>query len=141
MNKVFTQYSLKVIDTSNFTMSPVELKDYIPFEVKRTYFITKPKTGITGEHCHFIEEELFILVQGTGTFVIDQGKGKEEIPMEGPASACYVPNYVWHGFKNLSSDAIVLALSSTNYDPERRDYLENYDEYLPLRDQHLKGTL
>jgi uncharacterized cupin superfamily protein len=124
----FKQVEIKKIQAPNFVMSPVELKDYIDFEVKRVYFITRP-AGSTGAHCHKVEKEFFILVNGTCTAVIDQGKGMEEIKMEGPTAALYVGEYVWHHFKDFSSDAVLLALSSTNYDPSRSDYIENYEEY------------
>jgi hypothetical protein len=136
MNKPFTVYTLKNIPTESFVMTPLELKDYIDFEVKRTYFITSA-TKPTSQHCHFIEKELFVMIQGTCTAVIDKGQGKEEIPMKGPAIALYVPNYVWHGFIDFSPDAVLLALSSTNYSPDRSDYEEDYDEYLKIRDEKL----
>lgn len=122
----FKVFELSKIDTSRFVMSPVELKDYIDFEVKRIYFITNP-TDKAGAHCHKIEQELFIMIQGNCVAVIDKGSGIEEIPMQGPTSAIYVPPYVWHHFKDFSPDAILLALSSTNYDPNRGDYIEDYD--------------
>jgi mannose-6-phosphate isomerase-like protein (cupin superfamily) len=140
MTKRFALYSLPKREAKpprKYFLTPIELKDYgIDFEVKRVYFVTQPETE-TGEHCHYEEKEFFIMVAGTGTAVIDQGNGREEIALTAPTSAIYVPNYVWHGFKNLSKDAIFLALSSTNYDPSRNDYLEDYDEYLKIRDQHL----
>lgn len=123
----FQQFELKKIQAPNFVMSPVELRDYIDFEVKRVYFITKP-AGNTGAHCHKKEKEFFILQSGTCTAVIDRGNGLEEIKIAGPASALYVGNYVWHHFKDFSNDAILLALSSTNYNPDRSDYIENYEE-------------
>ncbi|MBI5732009.1 MAG: FdtA/QdtA family cupin domain-containing protein [Candidatus Magasanikbacteria bacterium] len=132
MEKKFQQFEIKKIDTPRFVMSPVELKDYIDFEVKRVYFITSVKAP-TGAHCHKIEEEFFILQKGTCLAVIDRGNGLEEIPMIAPTSAIYVPPYVWHHFKDLSSDAILLALSSTNYDPERSDYLEDYEDFKKIR--------
>lgn len=124
----FQQFELKKIQAPNFVMSPVELKDYIDFEVKRVYFITKP-TGNTGAHCHKVEKEFFILQSGICTAVIDRGNGIEEVKMECPTSALYVSEYVWHHFKDFSADAILLALSSTNYNPDRSDYIEDYDEY------------
>jgi mannose-6-phosphate isomerase-like protein (cupin superfamily) len=137
MNKPFEKYTLKNIPTDNFLMTPLELHEYIDFEVKRVYFITEP-TGEAGQHCHKEEKELFIMVQGKVTAVIDQGNGKEEMQIEGPKEALYVPNYVWHGFKNFSEDAILLAVSSTNYMPDRSDYIEDYDEYLKVRDEKLQ---
>lgn len=126
--KKFQQFTIKKIDTAKFVMSPVELKDYINFEVKRVYFITDPKEP-TGAHCHKVEEEFFVLQCGTCTAVIDQGNGLEEITMVSPTSAIYVPAFVWHHFKDFSADAVLLALSSTNYNPDRSDYIEDYNEF------------
>ncbi len=128
MRLKFKQFELEKIQASNFIMSPVELKDYIDFEIKRIYYITNP-TEKTGAHCHKIEKEFFILIQGKCTAVIDCGNGLKEINMAGSTSALYIGNYIWHHFKNFSKDAILLALSSTNYSPDRSDYIENYDEY------------
>lgn len=132
MDKQFQQFTIKKIDTPRFVMSPLELKDYIDFEVKRVYFITNPK-DITGAHCHKVEKEFFILQKGTCTAVIDRGNGLEEIKMTAPTNAIYVPPFVWHHFKNISSDAVLLALSSTNYNSERSDYVEDYKEFKKIR--------
>ena len=61
--------------------------------------------------------------------VIDKGNGKEDILLKGPGDAIYVGNCVWHGFKDFSPDAVLVALSSTNYSPDRSDYIEDYEEY------------
>ena len=137
MNSKFQIFTLKNIQTDTLTMTPIELQDYIDFPVKRVYFITHP-TGETSQHCHLEEKELFVLLQGTCTAVIDRGEGLEEIPMVGEKNAIFVANYVWHGFKDLSKDAILLALTSTNYKADRSDYLEDYNEYLKIRDEKLK---
>ncbi|MFA5412942.1 MAG: FdtA/QdtA family cupin domain-containing protein [Patescibacteria group bacterium] len=128
MAKEFKVFELKKVDTPKFVMSPVELKDYIDFEVKRVYFITKPAAP-TGAHCHKVEEEFFVLIAGSCTAVVDRGQGLEEIPLTGPTGAMYIPNFVWHHFKDFSPDAILLALSSTNYNPDRSDYIEDYEEF------------
>lgn len=127
--KIFT---LNNIQAPNFLMTPLELKDYLDFEVKRVYFISNP-TGNTGNHAHKeFEDELFIQVQGTSTISVDDGTGLKDIRLTGPKSAIYVPHMVWHGFKDLSSDCIILALTSTNYDPTRADYVEDYNEFKEL---------
>ncbi|MDO8509711.1 MAG: FdtA/QdtA family cupin domain-containing protein [bacterium] len=133
MTKEFKQCEIKkIVVPGKFTMSPVELKDYINFEVKRLYYVTNPEDK-TGAHCHKVEEEFFIVISGTCTAVIDRGNGLEEIPMIGPTSALYVPAYVWHHFKDFSKDAVLLAVSSTNYNPDRSDYIEDYNDYLKAR--------
>lgn len=136
MSKVFQKYTLNNIPTEKSIMTPLELKEYLDFDVKRLYFVTKI-TDKTGGHAHKEEVEFFIMIQGSCTAVIDRGNGKEDIPFEGPKEAIYVPNYVWHGFKDFSEGAILLALSSTNYRADRSDYIEDYDEYLKIRDEYL----
>jgi hypothetical protein len=124
----FKQFEIKKIQAPNFVMSPIEFKDYFDFEAKRVYFITKP-TGDTGQHCHLKEQELFVMMVGSCTAIIDRGNGKEDIKMESPTSALYIGNYVWHGFKDLSEDAVLMAITSTNYNPNREDYIEDYEKY------------
>lgn len=134
MAKEFAKHILKTFTNRGFNLTPVELKDVIPFEVKRVYYFDNISAGSqTGEHCHYVEEEFFIQAKGSSVAVIDRGHGKEEIVLTGPSEAIYVPSHVWHGFKNASPDCLIIALSSTNYNPDRSDYQENYDEYLKTR--------
>lgn len=136
MSAPFQLFDLKQVADPRYLMIPVELKEYISFDVKRVYYISHPVQE-TGAHCHKAEEEFFILMQGTCTTVIDRGNGIERIPMKGPGQAVYIRNYVWHHFTDFSPDALLLALSSTNYNPTREDYIQNYEEYLKIRDQML----
>jgi len=128
----FKKMQLKIVQNEKATYSFAELKDFIDFEIKRVYFIQDCKEA-TGQHCHKIEKEMFVVQRGSCTAIIDSGNGKEEISLSGPGDAIYVGNYVWHGFKNFSADAVLLALSSTNYSPDRSDYVEDYEEYLKVR--------
>lgn len=127
-------FNLKNIQASNFLMTPLELKDYINFEVKRVYFITHPQgPKNTGAHCHLeLENEIFIQVQGSCTIVVDDGHGLEEIKLDSLRNAILVPTRVWHHFKDMSDDCIILALTSTNYSADRSDYCENYEEFQKL---------
>lgn len=131
--KRFKKFPLKIFPSRGYQLTPIEFKDMVPFEVKRLYYITNfEPTATTGEHCHKVEEEVFVQVQGSSTAVIDYGNGKEDIALQA-GEAIYVPNYAWHGFKNPSPDCVILALSSTNYNASREDYVEDYEEYLEIR--------
>lgn len=132
----FKKYKFPDNATDYLVLTPIELKDYIDFEPKRVYFLKNIKEK-TGAHCHYKEDELFVLIQGSITAVIDQGNGIEEIPLN-PSEGFFAGHYVWHGFKDATPDAIFLAISSTNYNPDRSDYLADYDEYLKIRDEKLK---
>lgn len=127
-------FSLNNISAPNFQLTPLELRDYIPFEVKRIYFISNPQ-GLknTGSHCHLEkEDELFVQVQGSSVIVVDDGHGLEDIALTGLKNAIYVPTKVWHHFKNMSDDSVILALTSTNYNPDRSDYCENHEDFKKL---------
>ncbi|MFC1653730.1 FdtA/QdtA family cupin domain-containing protein [Patescibacteria group bacterium] len=133
-NRRYTLFDLKNIPTENFLMIPLELKDYVKFTPKRIYFISDPAgEKKTGSHCHLREEdELFVMVSGSCTIVVDDGHGLEEIKLEGPKKAIFIPAKVWHHFKDMTDDAIVCAISSTNYNSERSDYCEDYNEFKKL---------
>jgi len=116
-------------------MNPAELHEYLPpgtrFAIKRVYWLTEP-TGDkkSGQHAHLKEEEeVFIVIQGNTEIVLDDtGRGRENIKLD-TNSIVWMPRLVWHGFENLSSDCVVLALSSTNYNPNREDYVEDYQDF------------
>ncbi len=130
----YAKLAIKNISSDNFVMTPLELKDYIDFPVKRIYFISQPQGEYrTGAHCHRQEEdEIFIMIQGEATVVLDEGKGLTEVKLKGGQDALRIPHLVWHHFKDMSSDAIIVALSSTNYSPQREDYCEDYQEFQEL---------
>ena len=130
----YTVFTLKNIPAPAFTMTALELKDYISFTPKRIYFITSPVGEMkTGQHAHRAEEdELFIQLQGSCTISVDDGHGLEEVELTGPHTAISVPHLVWHGFKGMSQDCVIVAITSTNYDPARTDYCENYEEFQKL---------
>lgn len=130
--RTFKVYSLNNIQAPNFRMTPLELKDYLDFEVKRIYLISHP-TGDTGTHAHLaLEDELFVQLQGECTIQVDDGSGLQDIRLLGGKTAIYVPHMVWHGFKDQTPDSLLLALTSTNYDPTRSDYIEDYARFKEL---------
>ncbi len=134
----FKQFTLKTFTSKGYSLTPVEFKDIAPFEVKRMYYLTNFEAAAhTGEHCHYVEQEVFIVAKGSVTAIIDRGQGKEEITLTTPGEAFYAPAYSWHGFKDASNDCVLIALTSTNYSADRSDYLEDYEKYLTLRDEHL----
>ena len=130
MNLIFKKLAAKTLKNAKADYAFFELKDYLDFEVKRLYYINNCKAQ-TGEHCHKIEKELFVMQIGHCVAIIDQGNGKEDISFTA-GDALYIGNYVWHGFTNASADCVLLALSSTNYNLDRSDYVPDYEEYKKL---------
>lgn len=129
MQLEFKQHQIKHVQGRDnlYELYEIDAATYVDFEIKRVYYLIDLK-GDTGQHCHYLEQELFVMALGSCTAIIDRGYGREDIPMQ-QGEGIYVGNYVWHGFKDFSPEAMMLAISSTKHNPDRSDYLEDYDEY------------
>ena len=134
MQLKFKKTKIKTLTNQKASYGFIELKDFVDFDVKRVYYIYNCKQA-TGQHCHKEEKELFVMQTGACTAIIDSGNGKEDVRLEIGDAIC-VGAYVWHGFKDFSDDATVLAMSSTNYGEDRSDYIEDYDEYLRILNKY-----
>ncbi len=124
----------KTVDLNSFSnqkgaLLPIEFKDLIPFDVKRTYFCFDNQPD-RGGHCHLKEQEFFILLQGSANFLLHDGQKEEVIEMQPLKTGLYVDNWVWHAPCEMSKDSLLVAFSSTNYNPNREDYIEDFDEFL-----------
>lgn len=106
---------------------PIELKDHIDWEAKRVYYVFNNKET-RGGHAHRTEKELFICVRGEFTARVHDGKEWQEHKLKGPDQAIYTDNMIWHEFTDFSENGILLAVSSTNYDPS--DYVHDFDQFL-----------
>jgi mannose-6-phosphate isomerase-like protein (cupin superfamily) len=125
---------VKKITAPSFVMNPAELHQYLPknskFNIKRVYWLTEPSgEKKSGQHAHTDEDEIFIVIKGSAEIILDDdGKGRENIKLV-ENDLVWVPRFVWHGYESFSPDCIILALTSTNYDPERKGYIEDYKEF------------
>jgi len=126
----FFKFNLPIHTDDRFSLIPLEVKDHLDFEVKRVYALVDGKRP-TGCHCHHTEKECFICFQGEVTAVVDDGSGLKDVRLKA-GEAIYVGNYVWHHFKDFTPEAVLVALSSTNYDPTRNDYISDYEVFKKL---------
>lgn len=120
-------FKLPVHTDDRFTLIPLELIEQVPFQVKRIYVIVdglKP----SGSHCHKVEQEVFFCVRGSAVAQVDDGSGLREIHLK-PGDAVYIGAYVWHHFETWAPGTVVVAVSSTVYQPERNDYVVDYEEF------------
>lgn len=123
----FKKFKLPTHTDDRFSLTPLEVKEHLDFKVERVYAITKAVKP-TGSHCHKIEQECFVCFAGQVTAEIDNGSGLQDVKMEA-GDAIYVGTYVWHHFKDFESGTVLVALSSTNFNPNREDYINDYEEF------------
>jgi len=124
--------SFSKFNTDLYSLVPLELKDYIDFKVERIYFISSKKDDVkTGAHAHYHEKELFIVLVGNCIVQIDEGNGLVNILLS-ENEGVYVSNKIWHHFEKMSSDCLICAVSSTNYNSDRSDYVEDYENFCKM---------
>jgi len=97
----------------------------LPFEIKRSYYITGVNHLSRGGHRHKELVEGIICMNGSFTVGIDDGITKQEIVLDSPHQCLIIEVDEWHNFYNFSAGAILVSLASTHYDPA--DYI--YEPY------------
>lgn len=105
------------------------LSEFVPFEIKRSYFIydTTPGT-IRGRHAHRQLKQLLICVSGACTIEYEMPDGtKGEGRLDWPDKALLIEGLVWRDMKDFSKDAVLLVLASEHYDES--DYIRNYEAF------------
>lgn len=97
----------------------------LPFEIKRSYYITGVNHLSRGGHRHKELVEAIICMNGCFTVGIDNGTKKQEIVLDNPNKCLIIEVGEWHNFYNFSPGSILVSLASTNYD--HSDYI--YEPY------------
>ena len=102
------------------------LAEFVPFEVKRVYFIydTTPGT-VRGRHAHRQLRQMLICVSGACTIECEMPDGtKSEHRLDWPNKGLLIEGLVWRNMKEFSKDAVLLVLASEHYD--EADYIRDY---------------
>ena len=97
----------------------------LPFEIKRTYYITNVNHLDRGGHRHLKLVEGVVCLAGSFCVEINDGKSTREIVLNSPHQCLVIEVGEWHRFYNFSEGAILLSLASTHYDAD--DYI--YEPY------------
>ena len=71
---------------------------------------------------------MFFCVRGAVVAQIDEGSGMKDVVLK-PGDAMYVGTYIWHHFEIWDPGSVVVAVSSTPYNPKREDYITDYEEF------------
>lgn len=100
-----------------------------PFEIKRVYYIFDTKKNVErGFHAHENLKQIAIVVKGSCTFILDNGKTREEIKLDNPNKGLFIEGLIWREMKNFSSDCVLVVLASEHYD--ENDYIRDYNHFL-----------
>ncbi len=106
---------LKSFSDGRGRLTPVDR--VLPFDIKRLYYICSiTESAERGGHSHRLTTEAIFCVNGSFTVVINNGKTREEFYLNDHTQCLIVEPYDWHMIYNFSMGAILMGVSSTNYD-------------------------
>lgn len=69
-------------------------------------------------------------VKGSCLVSLDAGKDRDEVWLDRPDLALYLPPKIWAIQEQFSSDGVLVVLASELYDSN--EYIKDYDEFLRL---------
>lgn len=122
---------LKKITLKNFvdergTLTAIELKDFVDWNAKRVYYLTDV-TKARGGHAVKGEKKIYICQKGSIKARLHDGEKWHEFELNGPGDAILMNEMCFRDFHEFSADAVLMAISSVNYNPE--DYIYDLDEF------------
>lgn len=115
--------------SSSGSLTFLEGKRDIPFEVRRIYYIYDLAQGAhRGFHAHKELHQYLICVHGSCEILLDDGAQRETVLLNEPGEGLYVGPAVWREMYAFSPGAVLLVLASEFYDED--DYIRDYDRFL-----------
>lgn len=103
----------------------------IPFAVKRVYYLFNTKEGVRrGFHAHKTLKQVAIVVRGSCSFVLDDGKEKVEVLLDNPAKGLLIESFMWREMYDFSDDCVLMVLASDLYN--ETDYIRDYKQFLDI---------
>ena len=107
------------------------LPSEVPFLPQRFFIVSNvPSTDVRGEHAHKQCHQFLVAMHGAVSCLVDDGRIREEVRLEGPDVGLYMPPKVWGVQYKYTSDAVLFVFASHPYDPD--DYVRDYDDFCKL---------
>lgn len=141
-NKFWEKIKLWKSTDGRGDLIPIEFSDEtfekspIPFNVKRSYFISAPTNddgAVRGKHAHFQLQQVLLCVHGSFTLDLEDENGnKESFLLNKNNKGIYINNkgLVWRELRDFSSNCVVLVFASEHYNEE--DYIRDYSKFKKL---------
>lgn len=120
---------LTSVDDMRGSLMVGEVGDGIPFDVQRIFTISGvPGPEVRGEHAHVECHQLLVAVAGSLEVICDDGLGTAVYLLDAPDIGLHIPPMVWGIQHRYSSEAVLLVLASSRYDPA--DYIRDYADFM-----------
>ena len=127
-------YKFKLSNKGNVDIGflvPLEFNTNIPFKIKRifyTYYV--PIESNRGAHAYYNTKQVLICICGSLKVKCFDGENEMIYELNRPDEALYIAPHVWRTSFEHSPDAVLLVLSSLEYNEE--DYIRDYDKFMEV---------
>lgn len=113
------------------SLAAIELTQDLPFVPARFFAVHGvPSRDVRGEHAHRGCEQVLVALAGAVTCLVDDGKRRDEVRLDRPDVALYMPAMVWGSQFHYTPDAVLGVFASRAYDAS--DYVRDYEEFRAL---------
>ena len=120
----FEIINFKTLGDERGSLIAIEEGYNTPFEIKRVYYIFDTKENVErGFHAHIDLKQIAIAVNGSCTFVLDDGKERTEIRLDNPNQGLLIEGLIWREMKDFTSDCVLVVIASEHYDEDADDYV------------------
>lgn len=127
-------YKFKLSNKGNVEtgfLVPLEFNTNIPFKIKRifyTYYV--PIESNRGAHAYYNTKQVLICICGSLKVKCFDGENEAVYELNKPDEALYIEPSLWRTTFEHSPDAVLLVLSSLEYNEE--DYIRDYDKFMEV---------
>ena len=110
---------------------PLENGFNLPFKVKRIFYTYDvPFKSNRGAHAYYNTEQVLICVSGSLKIKCYDKNNEAVYELNKSDEALYIAPHVWRTTFEHSPDAVLLVLSSLEYNEE--DYIRDYDKFIEV---------
>ena len=128
VNCRFTKFQSHVNESG--TLVAVEFDKVMPFNPRRTFLLHLKRRHLRGNHAHLTCSQLFQVLSGNVSVMIDDGNNCEEIMLNSPSMGLYLPPMTWCSVFSFSKQSILQVYASHAYD--EADYIRSYIDFRTL---------
>ena len=109
-------------------LAVAQLGDTMPFVVKRVYWISGAKPGVSrGYHAHKRLQQLFVCLAGSVKIYLHDGSREEIVTLSAFGSPLRIGPGVWRVLSDFSPDCILMVLADRIY--EEDDYVRDFETF------------
>jgi len=113
-------------------ITQMEIDGELPFSPKRILlFYDAPNKNVRTEYARRTCQQFMVAVRGRLSIILDDGRNRKEVQLEGAPVGVYLAPMVWITRFNVQPDTVLLAAESQSFDPN--DCIFDYETYRALK--------